>query len=73
MALPQIDIQQMTIDERIELAEALWDSLAASPEAFPLTHEQAEELDRRVEVFERDGDYGTPWSTVQAGLRERRG
>lgn len=73
MALPQIDFQEMTVNERIELAEALWDSVAGSPEAYPLTEAQAEELDRRVEAFERDGDYGLPWSVVRASIRDRRG
>jgi putative addiction module component (TIGR02574 family) len=67
MARPQIDIQQMTIDERLELAEDLWDSVARSPEGFPLTQAQATELDRRVAAFERDGDFGVPWSEVNRG------
>ena len=48
------DFSNLTPEERIQLAEDLWDSLAEIPESVPLTEAQAEELDRRVEDYERD-------------------
>jgi putative addiction module component (TIGR02574 family) len=61
MAKPLLDISRLTPDERIDLATALWDSLAEAPDAVPLTDEQAEELDRRLEAYRQDRDPGTPW------------
>jgi putative addiction module component (TIGR02574 family) len=56
-----LDISRLTPEERIDLAEALWDSLAATPEAVPLTEAQAQELDRRLEAYRSDRNPGTPW------------
>jgi putative addiction module component (TIGR02574 family) len=32
-----LDIASLTLEERLSLLEELWDSLAAAPEAVPLT------------------------------------
>jgi putative addiction module component (TIGR02574 family) len=50
-----IDIEALTREERLELMERLWDSLASSPEMIPLTDTQREELDRRLDDLEREG------------------
>jgi putative addiction module component (TIGR02574 family) len=65
------DFSNLNADERIQLAEDLWDSLAETPEAVPLTLAQEEELDRRVEVYERDRDPGKPWNEVLDKIDQR--
>lgn len=70
MALPKLNIQRLTPEERIELAEALWDSLAPTPELIPLSAAQAAELDRRVEEYRVDGDPGMPWREALALIRK---
>ena len=44
-----LDIASMTPQERLSLLDALWDSLAATPEAIQLTEAQCAELDRRLD------------------------
>jgi len=70
MAKPLLDIDRLTPDERIDLAEALWDSLAATPEAVPLTEAQAQELDRRLEAYRKDCNPGTPWREALRRIAE---
>ncbi len=70
MANPLFDFSNLTPEERIQLAEDLWDSLAEAPESVPLTAAQSEELDRRVEAYERDRDPGRPWSEVLSRIQE---
>jgi len=70
MATAQLDIQSLTADERIRLAEELWDSL--SPADVPLTPAQARELDRRVAAYRADGDPGEPWRDAMDRLAGRR-
>ena len=65
------DFSNLNADERIQLAEDLWDSLAETPEAVPLTLAQGEDLDRRVEVYERDRDPGKPWNEVLDKISQR--
>ena len=68
MTKPTIDIAAMTAHERLELAEELWNSLAADPDALPLSNEQAAELDRRVAAYRSDRDPGRPWAEVLAEI-----
>lgn len=40
-------LQQLPVDERMKLVEALWDSIAADQHALALTPDQKAELDKR--------------------------
>ena len=53
---PLIDISSLSRDLR--LLEQLWDSLAVTPDAVPLTNGQRLELDRRLDAFASDGQTG---------------
>ena len=49
---------ELSIDERIKLVEDLWDSIASEQEVLHLTDEQRAELDRRLDIYEADGNRG---------------
>jgi len=70
MAKPLLDFSHLTPDERIDLAEALWNSLATTPESVSLTVAQEEELDRRLEDYRRDRNPGTPWREALRRIAE---
>ena len=59
-----IDIAQLNPAERLDLLEQLWESLAATPDALPLTRAQRKELDRRLDTLDREGPSGIPWDEV---------
>lgn len=63
-----MEIQSLTVSERIILAEALWDSVVAEDAEIELTGSQREELDRRLEAYEIDHDIGSPWPSVKARI-----
>ena len=69
MATPILDFSHLTPDERIELAEQLWDSLA--PDAVGPDDAQAAELRRRRAELAADGDLGEPWRRVLDDIAER--
>jgi putative addiction module component (TIGR02574 family) len=64
------DILQLSIEERIQLAEDIWDSVAAFPEAIPLTEMQKEELDRRLLAYARNPEEGLSWEELKNRLRQ---
>jgi putative addiction module component (TIGR02574 family) len=68
MGLPQLDIDHLSAEERIQLAEELWNSLLDRPEQIPLTAAQEEELDRRLEAYRKDGAPGEPWREALAKI-----
>lgn len=64
------EILQLSIAERIQLAEDIWDSIAAFPEAVPLTNEQKQELDRRLQAYEQNPDEGISWDELKEKMRK---
>jgi putative addiction module component (TIGR02574 family) len=55
-----IDISTLTVEQRLELLDEIWESLYETPQAIPLTQAQREELDRRIEEFDNEGPPGAP-------------
>jgi len=64
------DILELTIAERIQLAEDIWDSVAAFPEAIPLTDAQKEELNRRLQAYAENPNEGISWDELKGKLRK---
>jgi putative addiction module component (TIGR02574 family) len=71
MARPNLNIKELTNDERLDLIEELWDSLAATPSEIALTDAQRKELNRRLEEMDRDDNLGIPWDEVVNQIRKR--
>jgi putative addiction module component (TIGR02574 family) len=59
--------------QRLELVEALWDSLDNSLEDVPIPEWQKEELDRRKASSRDNPDAGMTWEEAKARITERRG
>ena len=65
MATSTLDFSYLTPDERLQLVEDLWDSLALeTPEAVPVPEWHKREIERRLAAYRRDGDRGRPWREV---------
>jgi len=62
------DLLDLPAGERLEIAQAIWDSIAARPESVPLTEAQREELDRRLLEYEDNPDAGETWESVKRSL-----
>lgn len=58
-----MNIQQLTLSEKIILAEQLWDSVRAESQTQPLSSEQKQLLDSRLDALEL-GELGDSWSEV---------
>jgi putative addiction module component (TIGR02574 family) len=67
-----IDYSGLSVSERIQLVEDIWDSIAGeSLDAFPLSEAQKAELYRRVEAHRTDPGTAVPWEQVRAKLFKR--
>ena len=67
-----IDINRLSVDERLELLGELWDSLTAAPDALPLTDGQRRELDWRLDELDREGPSGISWEDAKRNILNRR-
>ena len=69
MSKPKLsEILELSIAERIELVQDIWDSIASVPESLELTKDQKAEIDRRLEKLDRDPDSAIPWEDLKARI-----
>jgi putative addiction module component (TIGR02574 family) len=67
VALNQINT--LSIDDRIHLVQAIWDSIAAE-QAYPdLTQAQQQELDRRSAAYDANPNDVITWEEIKASIK----
>jgi putative addiction module component (TIGR02574 family) len=64
------EILGLPVQDRIQLVEAIWDSIAEVPGAIDLSDSQRSELDRRLAAYQDDPSLGSPWSEVRARITQ---
>lgn len=65
------EAKALSVEERLQIAEALWDSVAADTEDPPLTDAQRQEIERRLADHRANPGQGVPWEEVRARALER--
>ena len=66
------DFRHLSVAERIQLVEDIWDSIAVEgSEAVKLTDAQRQELQKRVQAHDADPSSAVPWEQVRAELLQR--
>jgi putative addiction module component (TIGR02574 family) len=63
------DYKKLSVAERIQLVEDIWDSIATEdPESFRLSEAQKKELRRRTVTHQTDPSTSIPWEQVREKL-----
>lgn len=65
------DILQLSVAERLQLVEDIWDSIATTSNNLPLTAAQEQELDRRMAAYEQNPTEGLPWDEFKQTLGKK--
>lgn len=63
---------ELSIPERIQLVEDIWDTIAAETYAIELTEDDKRIIDERLEAFHRNPDLGSPWDDVYKRIVNKR-
>jgi len=66
------EILNLSVEERIALVEAIWDSISEHPESLPVTDAQRYELDRRLSEHLHDPTATRPWPEVRESLKRKK-
>ena len=69
-ALPP-GFEGLSIDERIEYIQSLWDQVSADPTGVPIPEWHQEVLHQRIRDQRDNPDTGEPWSTVRERLERK--
>jgi putative addiction module component (TIGR02574 family) len=62
----------LSVEERIQLVEAIWDSIADRPDSLPVTEPQRAELDRRLAAHLKDPGATRSWPQVLDELKRKK-
>ena len=65
------DILQLSVPERLQIVEAIWDSIAAQPEALPVTKAERAYIDSRLADLRDNPDDDFSWDEVRGNLLNR--
>lgn len=65
------EILKLSVSERVQLAEDIWDSIVAAPESLPVTDAQEHELDIRRHAHSKDPASTRSWEEVRTSLKKK--
>jgi putative addiction module component (TIGR02574 family) len=63
------EISILSVEERIRLVQAIWDSIAAEQIYPDLTDAQRQELDRRISDYDANPGHVMTWDEVRASIK----
>ena len=71
LAATLAEIRALPIDRRIELVEAIWDSIAAENGPADITESQKKDLDRRLAELDANPQNVLSWEQIKEHVRGR--
>jgi len=66
------ELETLSVLERVQIVEDLWDSIARSNASVPIPQWQKDELDRRKKNYLRNPDSGLTWDNVKQDILQSR-
>ena len=64
-------LDKLSVEDRVALAQQIWDSIAEEMKRLPLTKAQQQEVDRRLAAHRANPQAAIPWEQVEAETRAR--
>ena len=58
-------IVEIPIDQRIQLVEDIWDSIAEVPQSVEVPDWHKKELEKRLEAYHANPERASPWKEVR--------
>jgi len=69
--LTAFGVLSLSVAERIQLVEDIWDTIVEVPDEVGLTDSQKAEIDRRLDSYHRSPEEGSPWDLVRERILSR--
>jgi putative addiction module component (TIGR02574 family) len=64
------EILQLSVAERVQIVEDIWDSIGKNPEELALSETEKIELDKRLEGYRQNPNEGIEWETLKKNLSQ---
>lgn len=62
----------LTLNQKIEMTETLWDSIYHEAQQLPITEEQAQLLEQRLAAYAATPQAGQSWDEVVASIKAQK-
>ena len=66
------ELETLSVPERVQIVEDLWNSIARSNASLPIPQWQKDELARRKQRYLQNPDSGVPWDQVKRSILQPR-
>jgi putative addiction module component (TIGR02574 family) len=66
------EILQLSVAERIQIVEDIWDSISVAPEDLELSQAEKSRLDKRLESYKQQPNEGIEWETLKKNLSQNK-
>jgi putative addiction module component (TIGR02574 family) len=70
MSSTEKSVFDLSVSEKLQLLEDLWDDIASDPATVPVHEWQKEELDRRKQNLLKNPGSALPWEEIQRRIRK---
>ncbi len=67
------DTLNLSIPERIQLVEDVWDTIAAEADLVELSEEEKKVIDERLKGYHQNPNSGSPWEDVFKRIVSKKG
>ena len=67
--MKDLGIDHLSVAQRFDLVQEIWDSIATSDEPIPLTEAQKRLIDKRCADLEANPDQVLTWAQIKASVR----
>jgi putative addiction module component (TIGR02574 family) len=68
---PPPGFDELSVDERIDFVQSLWDRIAATPEQVPVPDWHRRIIRERLESYRTNPDAGRPWADVRTEIASK--
>ena len=66
------DALDLSIPERIQLVEDIWDTIAAEKDSIELTEEEKKLIDERLDAYHKNPGLGSPWKDIYKNIANKK-
>jgi putative addiction module component (TIGR02574 family) len=71
LPIPPPGFDDLSVDEKLDYLQSLWDRIAAHPEDVPVPSWHREVLEERMKAYRANPSEGKPWEDVRQELRDK--
>jgi putative addiction module component (TIGR02574 family) len=71
LPLPPPGFDELSIDEKVDYVQSLWDRIAVRPEDVPVPDWHREVLEERLKAYQANPTEGRPWEEIEEEILDK--